>query len=65
MGNSSTAAKNRYNRKAYDRVNITFPKGKKEIVANFAKSRGMSLNKYINDLIDKDMNKNSNENVPL
>jgi len=30
MGNPSTAAKNRYNRKAYDRVNITFPKGRKK-----------------------------------
>lgn len=65
MGTSSTAAKNRYNRKSYDRVNITFPKGKKDIIASYAKSQGLSLNRYINKLIDEDMKKSENENVLL
>ncbi len=31
--------------------------GKKQIIMDYAKSKGMSLNAYINSLIDKDMNK--------
>ena len=55
MGKTSTASKNKYNAKAYDRVNVTFKKGKKEIIANYAKSQGLSLNSYINKLISIDM----------
>ncbi len=55
MSKTSTASKNKYNAKAYDRVNITFKKGKKEIIANHAKKQGLSLNAYINKLISTDM----------
>ena len=55
MGKTSTASKNKYNAKAYDRVNITFKKGKKEVISNYAKSQGLSLNAYINKLISDDM----------
>jgi len=55
MSKTSTASKNKYNAKAYDRVNITFKKGKKEIIANYAKKQGLSLNAYINKLILTDM----------
>lgn len=46
----------RYNKKAYDRVNIVVPKGKRQIIADFAKSQGKSINKFINDAIDYQMN---------
>ncbi len=45
----------RYNKKAYDRIDIIVPKGKREIVKAFAQSRGMSANKFINQAIDKAM----------
>lgn len=45
----------RYNKKAYDRIDIVVPKGKREIIKAFAASRGVSVNKLINDAIDKAM----------
>ena len=48
-------ATNKYISKAYDRVNLTLPKGQKEIIREYAESHGMSLNGYINKLISEDM----------
>ena len=42
----------RYNKKAYDRINLVVPKGKSALIAEFAKSQGKSLNRFINDAID-------------
>ena len=44
-------ATNKYIAKAYDRVNLTMPKGDKERVRAYAESKGLSLNAYINKLI--------------
>lgn len=49
-------ASNRYNAKAYDRVSLMLPKGKRETVREYAESKGLSLNGYINKLIIDDMN---------
>lgn len=48
-------ASNKYNAKAYDRVSLMLPKGKKETVREYAESKGLSLNGYINKLINDDM----------
>lgn len=48
-------ATNKYIAKAYDRVNLTMPKGDKERVRAYAESKGISLNAYINKLIKEDM----------
>ncbi len=45
----------RYNKKAYDRIDIVVPKGKREAIKTFAQSRGMSVNRFINQAIDKAM----------
>lgn len=45
----------RYNKKAYDRIDIIVPKGKRKIIQNFAKKRGLSTNKFINEAIDRAM----------
>ena len=55
MGKASTASKNKYNEKAYDRVNLTMKKGYKEKVKAHAEAQGLSLNGYINKLIAEDM----------
>lgn len=40
----------------YDRVIITMPKGKKNVIDNYVKKHNYkSINAYINMLIDKDM----------
>jgi len=49
------ACVNRYNAKAYDRVNLTMPKGKKEQVQDFAATTGESVNGFINRAIDETM----------
>ena len=43
----------RYNKKTYDRIDIIVPKGKRAVIKAFAASRGISVNKLINDAIDK------------
>lgn len=45
----------RYNKKAYDRIDIIVPKGKRELIKQFACRQGKSTNKFINDAIDKAM----------
>ena len=45
----------RYNKKAYDRIDIIVPKGKRAIIKNFARKQGKSTNRFINDAIDKAM----------
>ncbi len=55
MGTKTTKYKNEFINKAYDRVNLTLPKGMKEDVKKYAESKGLSLNGYINKLIEQDM----------
>ncbi|HIR65210.1 MAG TPA: antitoxin [Candidatus Faecousia faecigallinarum] len=45
----------RYNKKAYDRISIVVPKGKRQVIADFAKRQGKSVNRFINDAIDIQM----------
>lgn len=48
-------ANNRYNAKAYDRINIAVPKGQKDIIKSHAESNGESINGFINRAIDETM----------
>ena len=45
----------KYRKKAYDRLEITIPKGKKETIKDFASTKGESLNGFINRIIDEAM----------
>lgn len=47
--------KNDYAKKTYDDVRLQVKKGQKEIIRQYAESKGMSLNGYINSLIEADM----------
>lgn len=47
MGKTSSAVKNRYNSKAYDRINFVVPKGQREIIQQHAESMGESTNAFI------------------
>lgn len=47
----------RYNKKAYDRIDVVVPKGKRQLIKDFAASQGKSLNRFICDAIDFQMNK--------
>lgn len=53
------AANNRYNDKAYDRINIAVPKGKKAKIQSVAQVKGESINAFINRLIDVELENNT------
>ncbi len=55
MAKPATIAKNKYNANAYDRIALQVKKGQREIIRTYAESKGMSLNGYINMLIENDM----------
>jgi predicted HicB family RNase H-like nuclease len=59
MGKPSTEAQNRYIAKAYDRVNLTLPKGRKEEVKAHADKQGESLNGFIQRAIDETMQRDN------
>ena len=51
----------KYVREHYDRVIITMPKGKRDIVKNRANKLGKSVSQYINDLIDEDLKRDESD----
>lgn len=61
MANRKAEWQNKYIAKAYDRINLTVPKGKKETISNAAQQAGQSVNAYINQAIDERMKKDSSQ----
>ncbi len=45
-------AVNKYVKNNYDRINVTMPKGKKDIIQSHAEAQGQSVNAYINAAIE-------------
>lgn len=43
-----------YKKNNYDRISLDVPKGKKEDIKEYAKSKNLKLNEYIKILITKD-----------
>ena len=54
-GKTSAKSKNDWIAKAYDRINLTLPKGQKDIIKSHAEGRGESVNAFINRAIDNQM----------
>ena len=54
-------ATNKYINKAYDRVNLTLPKGKKEEIKSHAEGRSESVNGFISRAIDCQMERDKEE----
>jgi len=52
---TSSAVKQRYNEKAYDRLAITIPKGKKGMVEEYAAAHDGSVNGMVNRLLRKEL----------
>ena len=48
-----TAYQNEFIKQAYDRINLTVPKGRKAELQALAKAQGKSVNGLLNDLIDQ------------
>lgn len=49
-------ASKKYNLKAYERIELTVKKGRKDLIKSKASALGLSVNSYINSLIDNDLN---------
>ena len=58
-GKNSPESINRYIAKAYDRINLTVPKGKKDTIKAHAESHGQSVNSFINEAIDEKLERDS------
>lgn len=62
MATKSTKAQLEATKRYHEKIEnivVHVPKGKKAIVAAYAKENGKSMNQYIVDLIDKDMGESS------
>ncbi len=54
---SQKEATARYNKKTYDRINIIVKKGQRQLIKDYAAGQGKSLNRFILDLVEKEMHK--------
>lgn len=54
-GKTSAKSINKYMDKAYDRINLTVPKGDKDKIKAHAESMGESVNGFINRAIEETM----------
>ena len=57
MPTAKTKAARKYNEKAYDRIYLTVPKGRKAEIEAAARANGETLNGLINRLLDEYMKK--------
>ena len=62
MGKTSWQVKQRYNDKAYDKIYVTVPKGKKDQIKAHAEAQGRTVNGFINKAIDE---KITRDNQPV
>ena len=53
VSKAQQACVNKYVKNNYDRINVTLPKGRKEIIKAHAEGRGESVNGFINRAIDE------------
>ena len=60
---TSTAVKNRWNKKHYDVVSFSVTKGAREEIKQLAEILGMSMAEYIRHLIISDAEKNGKNDV--
>lgn len=52
-------ANNRYNAKAYDRISIAVPKGKKDTIQAHSEALGESINAFVNRAISEAMERDN------
>ncbi len=55
VSKAQQASVNRYVKANYDRINVTMPKGCKDIIKAHAETRGESVNAFVNRAINEAM----------
>lgn len=63
MGKASTRAQNKYISKAYDRINLTVEKGRKDVIRAHAEGLGESVNGFINRAINEAIERDKEQGV--
>ena len=58
-------AVNKYVKNNYDRIELTVPKGQKDIIKAAAENAGESLNTYVRKSIDQRMEREAADNDPV
>lgn len=53
---ASNKATQRYHAKAYDNINVRIPKGQREKLQQYCSEHGVSVNRFICDLVQKETN---------
>lgn len=51
MANTSAKVRNRWNAKNYDRINLTVPKGTRDVIQDYVRRRGTTMNELANRLL--------------
>lgn len=64
MGKASTKAQNKWIAKAYDRINLTVAKGRKDELKAHAEAMGESVNSFINRAIGEAMERDLQKFAP-
>ena len=59
-GKTSAKSKNTWITKVYDRINLTVPKGQKDLIQAHAEAQGESTNGFINRAISETMERDKN-----
>lgn len=59
-GKTSAKSKNTWITKVYDRINLTVPKGQKDLIQAHAEAQGESANGFINRAISETMERDKN-----
>ena len=59
-GKTSAKSKNTWITKAYDRINLTVPKGQKDLIQAHGEAQGESTNGFINRAISETMERDKN-----
>ena len=59
-GKTSAKSKNTWITIAYDRINLTVPKGQKDLIQAHAEAQGESTNGFINRAISETMERDKN-----
>lgn len=60
-GKTSAKSKNTWIASAYDRINLTVPKGKKDTIKAHAEAQGESVNGFINRAIEETMERDEKD----
>lgn len=61
VSKAQQASVNKYVKSNYDRINVTMPKGRREIIKSHAEAQGESVNGFINRAIEETMERDKKE----